>query len=98
MTPELRAEIDSMLAKVFYRTDSLQSLDSAVFRDFVEALSPEYAKEMPKSRCLSGRLLDEEYQKSFNKLNTILEEHENLALVTDGWTNVNGHHIVNFGF
>lgn len=53
--PPSKEEIDEALAKLFFRTGmSFRILDSAPFRDFVELLNPEYAKEMPKSRSLSG--------------------------------------------
>lgn len=94
---EKRTQIDNQLAKFFYRTGvSFRILDSGVFRELVTSLNPEYAKQMPKSRSLSGRLLDEQYSIAHGKLRSILDENKNLSLVTDGWTNVNGHHIVNF--
>lgn len=30
------------------------------------------------------------------KLNDILEETNNFTLISDGWTNIKGHHLVNF--
>lgn len=94
---EKKAALDDLLATLFFRTGiPFRVLDSAAFRDLIEALNPEYAKKMPSAHTLSTKLLDQHYQKASQKLKNILEEHDDLALVTDGWTNVNGHHIVNF--
>lgn len=94
---EKKAAIDELVANLFFRTGiPFRVLDSSAFRDLIRALNPDYAKHMPNAHTLSTKLLDQQHQKSFKKLSKILEENEDLALVTDGWTNVNGHHIVNF--
>lgn len=97
LTPELKAEIDDALAMLCFRTGvPFRFLDSAVFRRFVELLNPQYAKEMPKSRTVSGVLLDKQYDKSQAKLHDVLTNSKNLTLISDGWTNVRSDHIVNF--
>lgn len=93
----LKEDIDSALGKLFFRTGmSFRILDSVFFREFTKILNPSYAEVMPNSRSLSGVLLDKEYKKKFDKLTRVVEESEDIALITDGWTNCRGEHIVNF--
>ncbi|KAG5672489.1 hypothetical protein PVAND_002615 [Polypedilum vanderplanki] len=41
-------------------------------------------------------LLDKHFNKCSAAVDEIIESHENLTLISDGWTNVRGDHIVNF--
>lgn len=85
------------LASFFFRTGiSLRVADSFVFKDLVKSLNPVYAESMPTSKKLSGPLLDQQYQKCSQILEEILDQSTNLTLISDGWTNVRGDHIVNF--
>lgn len=97
LTEEKKAEIDEKISKLFFRTGmSFRIIDAPVFREVVAALNPAYAKVMPHASTLGGKLLDKEYDKSKAKLQEILENHTDLTLVTDGWTDTCGHHIVNY--
>lgn len=97
LTEEIKDEIDAALAKLFFRTGiPFKVADSEAFRSFVKLLNPSYAEVMPKSPAVSGKLLDKEYGSSFGKLTTVLEGCNDLTLISDGWTNVRGDHIVNF--
>lgn len=97
LTAEKIEEINTALAKWFFRTGlPFRVLDSEAFRYFVYLLNPAYASEMPKSRALSGVLLDKEYSKGTQKLEETLKDSKDLVLFTDGWTNCRGDHIVNF--
>lgn len=92
-----KEEIDSALATLCFRTGiPFRVIDSEAFRHFVGLLNPAYAEVMPKPRTVSGVLLEKEYNKSFAKLQHILVTSNNLALISDGWTNCRGDHIVNF--
>lgn len=51
---------------------------------------------MPKSRTLSGILIDKQYNRAFNKLKEILNDSQDLTLFSDGWTDCRGDHVVNF--
>lgn len=89
--------IDSALATLFYRTGiSFRIAESEAFRNFVTLLNPTYAEVMPKSRTVSGTLLNKEYSNSMAKLQKILGDCTELTLISDGWTNCRGDHIVNF--
>lgn len=97
LTNEKKTEIDAALAKLFFRTGiPFKVADADSFREFVKLLNPAYAEVMPKSQTVSGRLLDKEYTSSFDKLTNILKDCNDLTLISDGWTNVRGDHIVNF--
>lgn len=97
LTEEKKSEIDAALAKLFFRTGiPFKVVDSEAFREFVALLNPAYSEVMPKSYTVSGRLLEKEYTSSFNKLTEIVGDSTDLTLITDGWTNVRGDHIVNF--
>lgn len=89
--------INSKLAQFFFRTGiSIRLADSEAFKDLVTALNPTYAQSMPTARSLSGSLLDDQYSKCVGAVQEILEESHNLTLISDGWTNIRGDHIVNF--
>lgn len=97
LTSEERNDIDGKFANFFYRTGiSFRVADSAAFKDLIKALNPTYAESMPSAKQLSGPLLDKEFAKSSDRVGKVLEESENLTLISDGWTNVRGDHIVNF--
>ncbi|KAG5666123.1 hypothetical protein PVAND_017725, partial [Polypedilum vanderplanki] len=94
---ETKNDIDMKLANFFYRSGiSFRLIESAAFKDFVEALNPTYAALLPNAKSLSGSLLDKQYTKCLTSMNDILDSHNNLTLITDGWTNVRGDHIVNY--
>lgn len=97
LTAAKKSEIDAALGRLFCRTGiSFNVADSEAFKDFVRLLNPAYAEVMPKSRTVSGLLLDQEYEKAHLKVTQILEQNENFVLISDGWTNTRGDHIVNF--
>jgi Protein of unknown function (DUF 659) len=97
LSKEILGEIDSKLAKLFLRTGiAFRVVDSYVFKEFVEVLNPEYAKHLPSSKTLSGKLLDQQYENYSGVMKEMLQISDRLTLVSDGWTNVRGDHIFNF--
>lgn len=62
----------------------------------MKSLNPVYAETIASSKTISGPLLDRQYEKCSKILEKILETSQNLTLVSDGWTNIRGDHIVNF--
>lgn len=92
-----REEIDMKIANFFFRTGiSLRLVDSNAFKEMIHSLNPSYAESMTSAKSLSGSLLDKQYITYSQQLNQILENTGNLTLVSDGWTNIRGDHIVNF--
>lgn len=97
LTDEQAADIDDKLASFFFRTGiSFRVADSEAFKDFVGSLNPSYAKNIPSAKSLAGHHLDEHYSRCSRIIEKTLVESENLTLISDGWTNVRGDHIVNF--
>lgn len=92
-----RQTVDMKLANFFFRTGiSFRLADSESFKDFVKSVNPVYASSLPSARKLAGPLLDAQYKKCFKLLQETIETSENLILISDGWTNIRGDHIVNF--
>lgn len=97
LSDEKMNEIDMKVTNFFFRTGiSFKLVESNDFKELVQALNPEYFQQLPKVDALRGRLLDEQYKNGFQKIEAVLEVSSNLTLVSDGWTNVRGDHIVNF--
>jgi len=94
---DLKKELDTKLANFFFRTGiSLRLVESEAFKDLIRTLNPAYEKWIPSAKTLSGPLLDQKYAKCLTALEEILKSSGNLTLISDGWTNVRGDHIVNF--
>lgn len=73
LTTAKKEKIDAALAALRFRTwIPFRVVDSEAFRHFVALLNPTYADTMPKSRTVSGVLLDKEYNKAFEKLQDVL--------------------------
>jgi Protein of unknown function (DUF 659) len=81
-----------------YSTDleSRFASQTPAWKQLTSLLNANYALVMPSSKVLSSRLLDKQYNETRAKIGEILCETESLTLTSDGWTNVRGHHIVNF--
>ncbi|GES94516.1 uncharacterized protein LOC114132404 [Rhizophagus clarus] len=50
--------------------------------------------ELPSSKLLSDRLLNQEIAKINDNINDIIKNSENLTLTLDEWTNPNGNHYI----
>lgn len=97
LTEEQIKECNTKLANFFFRTGiSFRLADSEAFKDFVTSLNPTYARSMANSKALAGPLLEQHYARNSSRLQEIISESSNLTLISDGWTNIRGDHIVNF--
>jgi Protein of unknown function (DUF 659) len=97
LTAEKKQQVDEALARCFYRTGiPFRFVDSSVFHDFVMLLNPEYENSMPSAKSVAGSLLTREFNKALSKLKNTLDDSDQLELISDGWTNIRGEHIVNF--
>ncbi|ETI51356.1 hypothetical protein F441_05282 [Phytophthora nicotianae CJ01A1] len=52
--------------------------------------------KLPSRHQLSGNLLDTVYSREKDRVISLLKEASDLAIVSDGWTNISGDSIVNF--
>lgn len=97
LTQQQKEDIDEKFANFFYRTGiSFRVADSASLKELVKALNTEYAETMPSAKVLSRSLLDKTFSKASERIEQIVAQSGNLTLISDGWTNVRGDHIVNF--
>ena len=97
LTVATKIEIDEAFARVFYRTGiAFRIADSHALRDFIKLINPEYEKVMPSAKVVSGSLLNNQFIKAQDKVNLIIGRKKDLILISDGWTNNRGEHIVNF--
>lgn len=97
LTPEQLEGFNCKLANFFFRTGiSFRVGESEVFKEFVRALNPAYADELPSAKVLAGSLLDKQHERCSKRIKGIIGESKNLTLTSDGWTNVRGDHLVNF--
>lgn len=89
--------IDEKISRFFFRTGiSLRLVESASFKDLIRSLNPAYGESIPKAKKLSGTLLDQQFTKYSKQLDDLLRTVGFLTLVSDGWSNVRGDHLVNF--
>ncbi|KAG5685058.1 hypothetical protein PVAND_014259 [Polypedilum vanderplanki] len=89
ITEESQNKIDIKLANFFFRTGiSLRIVESEIFKELVKELNPSY--KLPCTKKLSGAFLDKQFSKCSTVLDEILENSNNLTLVSDGWTNTRG--------
>ena len=97
LTADKIQEITSKLGKFFYRTGiSFRLVESEAFKEFVKSLSPAYSEQLLCAKTLSGTILERQYEDTSKLLNETLSKSKNLTLLSDGWTNVRGEHIVNY--
>lgn len=97
MTEETAKEINNKIANFFYRSGmSFRLADSKAFKDAVNSLNPNFSNSSLNSKSLAGPLLDQQFIKCSQIVEKILETSNNLTLISDGWTNIRGDHIVNF--
>ena len=94
---ELKNDIDTKLANFFYRTGiSFRLVESEDFKDFIKSVNLSYASVIPNAKALSGFLLDKQYTKCSTSVNEVLNFELSITLMSEGWTNIRGNHIVNF--
>jgi len=66
------------------------------FKKIFSTINPTLVDAIPSRKELSTQLLDSEYGKIHQQLYGILANSKNLSLISDGWTNISGQHIVNY--
>lgn len=97
MTEGNRSLITQRLASFFFRTGlSFRAVESAALKDLMEALRPAYTDCIPSVKTLRTNLLLLQYEDLFARGQLFLANSTYYSLVTDGWSNVRGEHIINF--
>lgn len=97
MTVAERDRITDAFAALFYRTGApFNVTDSAVMRDFIATIRPAYVAMTPSAKSLSGALLTRTYANLFAKLRSWINDAQCYSLVSDGWSNAQNCHFVNY--
>lgn len=95
ITPEEKKEIDLKFARAIYATGTpFNLLESSLWQKAITALNPAYS--VPTRYMISNSLLDSEYERIRQETSDVINQAEALALVMDGWTDINGKGTVNF--
>lgn len=85
---------DSLFSAIFYETAiPFTVADSTAVRKFLTAVRPSYTP--PSSKVISGRILDATAESHAAQTLATVQAHSHMCLVTDGWSNVAGDHLVN---
>lgn len=90
-------EIDLKMAIFFFRTaQSFRTIEAQSFRDMVIKLRPSMTDRVKSASTLRGPMLDKVY--GIVKKETVdkIAESKSFIVISDGWTNVNKQHIINF--
>lgn len=95
ISPDKKEELDLNFARAIYATGTpLSILESSLWQKAITALNPAYS--VPTRYMISNSLLNTEYERIKKGTNDIINQAEALALVLDGWTEINGKGTVNF--
>ncbi|KAG5666047.1 hypothetical protein PVAND_017768, partial [Polypedilum vanderplanki] len=81
---------------IFKSGVSFRIVELDCFKDMFSVINPSLVNAIPNRKQLSIQLLDKEYDIIQEKLQLILANNKNLSLISDGWTNISGDHIVNY--
>lgn len=97
LTDDKIDEISLKIESFFFRTGiPFRVADSEAFKEMIKSLNPAYGSSMPSSESLAGPLLDRQYRKCSAMLKEILDGTEHCTLISNGWSNTRGDHLVNF--
>lgn len=88
-------QCDNLFADFVYRCAiPFRVADSQALKDFITKLRPSYVA--PTSYRLRTTLLDAKYLAMKKKTDEYIAGTVSYTLISDGWTNITGHHLVNF--
>lgn len=92
-TPDKKKEIDLRLGRATYATGTtFNLLESSFGQKSITALQ---TQSVPSRNKISNSLLDIEYERILKETSDIINQAEDLALVLDGWSEINGKGTVN---
>lgn len=87
--------LDSLFSDFMYRCGiPFTVADSQTLKSFVTRLKPAY--QLPTSFRLRTTLLDKKYLLLKGKSNEYLSDAKDFVLISDGWSNIQKQHLVNF--
>ncbi|XP_059587962.1 uncharacterized protein LOC132252076 [Alligator mississippiensis] len=95
MTPKDQEKIDQALARAIYSSGTPLSInENAYWQEAFTLLRPSY--HLPSRHSLSKPLLESEYERIMQYVQGKINKALCLAVLTDGWTNVQGEGIIKF--
>lgn len=88
-------ELDQLFAQFMFRCAiSFRVADSKSLQAFIKKLRPAYT--VPSAYRLRTSLLDCTYNEMKAKTDAFLRDASYYTMISDGWTNIKGEHLVNF--
>ena len=88
------AVLQAHFSAILYKTAiPFAVADSSAMKTFLTALRPSYRP--PSSKVVSCRILDATAASHAAQTLATVQAHSHICLVTDGWSNVAGDHLVN---
>jgi hypothetical protein len=95
MTPAVQNDLDECLARAFYATGTpFSTVENTLWLTFFQKLRPSY--KVPSRYALANTLLDKEDERISEQVAIKIAEAESVAVISDGWTNVNNSPVINF--
>jgi hypothetical protein len=95
MTPKEQSSLEQSFARAVYATGSpFTMVENTHWINFFKQLRPAF--HLPTRKKLSNSLLDDESERVSNDVRSLLQNSDDIALVTDGWTSINQTPIINF--
>jgi hypothetical protein len=95
MTDDDSVTLETAFASVFFKTGiPFRVADADSVTTFLAKLRP--AWKPPSSKVVRTRLLDEAIARHDRWIKTTVDAYDRVSVVTDGWSNLNGEHLVNF--
>jgi hypothetical protein len=90
-----KEELDMLFSDFVFSTNSPFSIaDAPSLTRLVKKLRPNY--QVPCSRTVGTTQLEERYAECVQKIKEFTDKSGSICITTDGWSNINGQHLVNF--
>ena len=95
MSAEEQERLDTSYSNMFYSTGIPFALaNSAAMKSFLKEIRPSW--EPPSAYRIGNSLLDKAYDVFEQCKANLLQQNTQFCLVSDGWSNTNNEHLVNF--
>lgn len=92
-----RDSITKSLCSFVYRTGiAFKVIESQSFKTFIKTIRPVYMDSIPSRKSIAGVNLEREYNSLYGRGKSFLCDAKFYSLCSDGWSNVNRMHLVNF--
>lgn len=87
--------LDLAFANIFFSTGiPFRLADASAVGAFFKLVRPSWTP--PSARVIAGRLLNTAHGAMVNDMGSLIMNAQRICILTDGWTNVSGQHLVNY--